>query len=132
MLWAGVGWGVYSLRGKQAQDPVQMTAGNFVRTVPLTLVLSGLMARGMSLDLVGCLYAIASGSLASGLGYTLWYAALKDLKATSAATVQLTVPIIAAGGGAILLNEPLTLNLLLAASAILGGIALAILAPHST
>jgi drug/metabolite transporter (DMT)-like permease len=129
MLGAGVAWGVYSLRGKGAGDPTRVTAGNFLRAVPLALALSlaMLMLKGASLDAAGVGYAVASGALTSGLGYALWYAVLPALKATTAATVQLSVPVIAALGGIAFLGEPVTLRLALASMAILGGIALVVL-----
>jgi drug/metabolite transporter (DMT)-like permease len=128
MLGAGMAWGIYSLRGKGAGDPLQVTAGNFLRAVPIALILSAAMLDDISLQhAAGIGYAIASGALASGLGYAVWYSALPALKASTAATVQLSVPLIAALGGAVLLAEPLSLRLLLASLAILGGIALVIL-----
>jgi drug/metabolite transporter (DMT)-like permease len=127
MLGAGVAWGVYSLRGKGAGDPTRVTAGNFVRAAPIAAVLSVLMYASAHVDGAGFLYAIASGALASGIGYAIWYAALPALKATTAATVQLSVPVIAALGGIAFLGEALTLRLVLASAAILGGIALVIL-----
>lgn len=127
MIGAGVAWGVYSLRGKGAGDPTRVTAGNFLRAVPITVVLSLLMINTTTLDQAGFWYAVCSGALASGLGYAIWYTALPALKNTSAATVQLSVPVIAAVGGIILLGEPLTPRLVLASVAILGGIALVIL-----
>ncbi|MBC3767128.1 DMT family transporter [Neptunicella marina] len=127
MMLAGMAWGVYSLRGKGAGNPTQITAGNFVRSLPLALVLSLFMLSDLNLDWAGIIYAIASGALASGVGYAIWYAALPALKATSAATMQLSVPVIAAIAGIVFLNEPVTLRLTLASLAILGGIALVIL-----
>ncbi|MBT5030916.1 MAG: DMT family transporter [Proteobacteria bacterium] len=132
MLAAGAAWGVYSLRGssrdslrdKGAGDPTGVTAGNFLRTVPIAVIFSLLMLNDMSLDTAGILYAVSSGALASGIGYTIWYMALPALKATQAATVQLSVPVIAALGGVVFLSEPITLRLALASIAILGGIAI--------
>lgn len=131
MLSAGVAWGAYSLRGKGAGDPTRVTAGNFLRAVPIAAALSLLMHSGASFDSAGVLYAMASGAVASGIGYAIWYAALPGLKATSAATVQLSVPVIAAMGGIIFLGETLNLHLVLASVAILGGIALVILEKHN-
>jgi len=128
MLGAGVAWGIYSLRGKGTGDPTRVTAGNFLLAVPITALLSLFTFGSTSLDVAGFWYAVASGALASGVGYAIWYAALPALKATSAATVQLSVPVIAALGGVALLGEPITLRLALASIAILGGIALVILA----
>jgi len=128
MLGAGIAWGVYSLRGKAAGDPTRVTAGNFLRTVPVAAALSTItyLYAGASLDGAGLAYAIASGALASGIGYAIWYTALPALQATHAATVQLSVPVIAALGGIVFLGEALTLRLVLASVAILGGIALVI------
>ncbi len=127
MLGAGVAWGVYSLRGKGAGDPASVTAGNFLRAAPISVILSALMLNGASWDIAGFWYAVSSGALASGIGYAIWYTVLPALKATSAATVQLSVPVIAALGGIMLLGEPISLRLVLASLAILGGIALVIL-----
>jgi drug/metabolite transporter (DMT)-like permease len=127
MLGAGVAWGIYSLRGKGGGDPTEVTAGNFLRTVPLAIVVSLLTYKGVSLDTTGFWYAVMSGAVTSGLGYAIWYMVLPALKATNAATVQLSVPVIAAVGGIVFLDEPVTLRLALASIAILGGIALVIL-----
>ena len=127
MLGAGIAWGVYSLRGKGVGDPTEVTAGNFLRAVPVAAVLSILMHDGASLDSAGVWYAVASGALASGIGYAMWYTILPALKATQAATVQLSVPVIAALGGIAVLGESVTLRLVLTSVAILGGIALVIL-----
>ncbi len=132
MLGAGIAWGIYSLRGKGAGDPTRVTAGNFIRAVPITVMLSLIMLKSNSLDYVGVWYAVASGALASGMGYAIWYTALPALKATKAATVQLSVPVIAALGGITFLSEPITLRIVLASVAILGGIALVILEKKNT
>ena len=126
MMVAGVAWGIYSLRGKGLGNPTKISAGNFLRTVPVTVVMSMLFIKSSSLDAEGAGYAIASGALASGVGYALWYAVLPHLKATQAASLQLSVPVIAAAGGILLLEEPMTLRLMLASLAILGGVALVI------
>lgn len=126
MLCAGIAWGIYSLRGKGATDAIAATAGNFARSVPLALLLSLLALGGFSADRTGALYALLSGALASAAGYAVWYRALRGLSATSAATVQLSVPVITAAGGILLLGESLTLHLLFTSAAILGGIALVV------
>ncbi len=126
MLAAGVAWAVYSLRGRGAGDPTMVTAGNFLRAAPIGLLLVLMFQTGLSLDARGVAYAIASGALASGLGYVAWYTVLPWLPATHAATVQLFVPVIAAVGGILLLGETPSLRLVIAAIAILGGIALVI------
>lgn len=128
MIAAGMAWGVYSLRARGTGDPTSVTAGNFLRASPLALVLCIAMLPWASIDIPGIGYALASGALASGMGYAVWYTALHGLKATTAATVQLSVPAIATAGGVILLGEPVTLHLLFASAAVLGGIALVILA----
>lgn len=127
MIAAGMAWGVYSLRGKGTGDATSATAGNFLRAVPLTLALSLLLSADARWDYAGFWYAAASGAIASGIGYSIWYSALPGLRATSAATVQLSVPVIAAAGAILFLGESLTLRLVLASAAILGGIALVIL-----
>ncbi len=127
MLGAGAAWGVYSLLGRGVSDPVGGTAGNFLRAVPFTAVLSIAMAARADFDTAGMLYAVASGAITSALGYVLWYAALPAFKAASAATIQLSVPALAALGGVLLLGEPISLRLLMASVAILGGVALVIL-----
>jgi drug/metabolite transporter (DMT)-like permease len=129
MLGAGLAWGVYSLRGKAAGDPAGATTGNFLRAVPLAAILSIILLRSAHLDRAGIGYAVLSGAIASGFGYVVWYAALPGLKAASAATVQLSVPVLAAAGGILLLGEPLTLRFLCASIAVLGGIALVVMSP---
>jgi drug/metabolite transporter (DMT)-like permease len=132
MLGSGIAWGIYSLRGKGAGDPIGVTAGNFLRAVPLAAGLSIAMLPWASLDSAGFWYAILSGALTSGVGYVIWYAALRGLNATTAATVQLSVPVIAAAGGIMLLGESITPRLLIASAAILGGVALVILTKPRT
>ncbi len=110
MVGAGVAWGVYSIRGKTGGDPVASTAGNFLRAVPFAAAVSIILLSWARLDRIGIVYAVTSGAVTSGLGYVLWYSALSGLKATSAATVQLSVPVLAAAGGIILLHEPVTLR----------------------
>lgn len=127
MLAAGVAWGIYSLRGKGSDNPTGATAGNFLRAVLFAILLYAVTA-GASPDRTGILYAVISGSLASGIGYAIWYAALPGLKSTTAATIQLSVPVIAAAGGVIFLGETITLRLLLSSAGILGGIALVLAA----
>jgi drug/metabolite transporter (DMT)-like permease len=132
MLGAGVAWGIYSLLGRGVSNPTQATAGNFLRAVPLALVISLAGRSHIVWDGAGALYAVASGAIASGLGYALWYQALPGLKAAQAATVQLSVPIVAAIGATLWLQEPITLRSGLASVAVLGGIALVIRPPQKT
>jgi drug/metabolite transporter (DMT)-like permease len=126
MLAAGFAWGVYSLRAKGGGDPTAVTAGNFLRTVPFALSLITIGIPWAVFDTAGAIYAVLSGVLASGVGYAIWYAALPGMRPSSAATVQLSVPLLAAAGGVLLLGESITLRLVLAGVAILGGIALVI------
>jgi drug/metabolite transporter (DMT)-like permease len=130
MLGSGVAWGVYSLRGKRpgpdgrVPDPTRATAGNFVRTVPMALALSVFTLYQIHLDTVGLWFAATSGAITSGLGYALWYRALPALQATQAASLQLCVPVLAAMGGVLFVNEAFTLLLGISSVAILGGIGL--------
>ncbi len=128
MALAGVAWGVYSLRGRlrpdRPADPTLVTAGNFLRAVPMGLVLAVVFAPSLAISTPGVIYAVASGALASGAGYAVWYTALRGLAASEAAIVQLTVPAIAAAGGVLFLGESLGPRLILASMAILGGVAL--------
>jgi len=126
MLAAGVAWGVYSLLGKRLGNPSVATAGNFLRALPFCLVLSLAGLARINLDTAGVIYALASGGIASGLGYALWYAALPALAATTAASLQLSVPVLAALGGVLFLGEAISWQLLLSSLAILGGIGLVI------
>jgi drug/metabolite transporter (DMT)-like permease len=124
MALAGAAWGVYSLRGRGSPDPLGATAGNFLRAAPLALVLWLPFAGMAHADVTGIVLAIVSGALSSGVGYALWYTALRALTAMRAATVQLSVPLITAFGAVLVLDEAVTLRLVLASVAILGGIAL--------
>jgi drug/metabolite transporter (DMT)-like permease len=126
MLSAGVAWGIYSVRGKVAGDAIAVTTGNFVRAVLFVAAGSLALISHAHVDVAGIGYAIISGAITSGLGYVIWYSALSGLRATSAATVQLSVPVLAAAGGILLLGEPITLRYVFASAAVLGGIALVI------
>ena len=124
MTLAGIAWGFYSLFGISAADPMESTAYNFIYAVPLALVTSLLFVNEFHLTWTGSALAVVSGAVASGLGYFVWYAALRGLTTIRAATVQLSVPVIAAFGGVLLLGESLTLRLIVAALATLGGVAI--------
>ncbi|MGS1008999.1 DMT family transporter [Achromobacter anxifer] len=129
MIAAGIAWGAYSLLGRSARDAASATAGNFIRAAPVALLLFLLHAliAGVGYDAAGVAYAVASGAVTSGLGYVFWYAALKGLKVTHAATVQLSVPVLTAFGGTLFLDEPVTAILVTASALILLGIALVVL-----
>jgi drug/metabolite transporter (DMT)-like permease len=124
MTAAGIAWGTYSLMGRASTQPIETTAGNFLRASALAAILSAVSLGLFAWDARGALLAVLSGAVASGLGYAIWYTVLPGLRATSAATVQLSVPVIAAIGGVLLLGERLSLRLVLSSMAILGGIAL--------
>ncbi len=126
MAIAGIAWGLYSLRGRGSAEPLADTARNFVWAAPLALLLSLATIRGAHLSPRGIALAVASGALASGLGYTIWFAALRGLTAIRAATVQLTVPVLAAAGGILFLRESITVRIVLSAALILGGVGLAL------
>ncbi len=127
MVIAGVAWGFYSLLGRGTQDSVGYTTANFVRAVPFAIGVSLVSLPELSLTPRGVILAFLSGALASGVGYAIWYTALKGLTATRAATVQLAAPVIASLGGILFLQEPLTVRLSMASLMILGGIGLAVI-----
>jgi drug/metabolite transporter (DMT)-like permease len=130
MMSAGIAWAVYTLRGSSKAEnntnPTSVTAANFLRAIPLSTLLVLMTLSTLQLDAYGFFYAALSGAIASGIGYAIWYHLLPHLKTTSAATVQLSVPVIAAVGAVIILDEPITPRLVLTGTAILGGIALVI------
>jgi len=126
MLIAGVAWGLYSLHGRVSKDALADTAGNFVRVVPATLVVSALFWARHSGDTQGVVLAMLSGAVASGLGYVAWYTALPKLGAIAAANAQLAVPVIAALAGVVLFGEPITGRLAVSSVLVLGGSALAV------
>ena len=126
MIIAGGAWGVYSLLGQGATDPIAQTTRNFVRVLPFALGVSLVSLSNLQLSRTGVTLALLSGALASGVGYSIWYAALRGLTATRAATVQLLVPVIAAVGGIVFLQETLSSRLILASLMILGGIGLSV------
>lgn len=131
MAVAGVGWGFYSLRGRTATDPLSETAGNFARSVPMVALVGAASLGALQIESTGAALAVTSGALASGLGYAMWYAALPGLTATAAATVQLSVPVLAALAGVLLMAEAVTPRLVIASLLILGGVALALLKRRS-
>lgn len=126
MAVAGLAWGVYSLRGRGSSDPITETCGNFVRAVSFAIVVAALALNVTVITQRGVLLAIASGSLASGVGYSIWYAVVPHLRGSTSSIIQLLVPIIAAAGGVVLLGEALTLRFFVATAAIIGGIALVV------
>lgn len=129
MAGAGVAWAGYCILGRKSKaPPLAVTADNFVRAVPFALIIGLASISNLHLSLAGVLLAVASGAIASGVGYCLWYAALKSLSSTRAAIVQLSVPLLAAAGGVALLGEQVSLRLVVSGLVIIGGVALAITA----
>ena len=126
MIGAGAAWGIYSLRGRKAGDPLPATAQNFLWSLPLSAGLFALSPGTHSPSADGVRWAVLSGAIASGLGYVVWYSVLPRISATRAATVQLTVPVLAALGGIMFLSESVSLRLLAASALVLGGVALAV------
>ena len=127
MCVSGIAWGVYSIRGKGVSAPVAMTAGNFTRSGPMAIVASAVAFSAVHLEPFGTLLALISGVVTSGLGYVLWYKALRNLTTTQASVVQLVVPVIAAFGGVAFLSEQVSVRLIAASALILGGVALAVI-----
>jgi len=126
MTVAGLGWGVYSIMGRGAGNPVAMTAGNFLRAAPLALVASLIARDSVHWETTGVMLALTSGVVTSGLGYVLWYAALRSLTTTQASLVQLLVPVLAAFAGVVFLSEDVSARLVIASALILGGVGVAI------
>lgn len=122
MAVAGIAWGVYSLLGRSVADALEATANNFIFCVPLVVAVSLIFFADYHATPGGVILASASGGVASGIGYAIWYKALRGLTATRAATVQLSVPAIAALGGVLLMAEDLTMRLMIASAATLGGV----------
>jgi len=127
MLIAGVSWGIYSLMAKGVGDPTVVTARNFLRAVPLVIFCSIVLGGRASLDLNGVIYAITSGAITSGIGYTIWYMAVRSLEPTIAATVQLSVPVLAGIAGYLFLGEQINLRQFVASCAVMGGVAIVII-----
>lgn len=126
---AGIAWGVYSIRGKGVSAPIRMTTGNFLRAAPMALAFSAVALPSLQLQMAGVLLALLSGVVTSGLGYVLWYKALKNLTTTQASVAQLLTPALAAFGGVLFLAEQLSARLVFASALILGGVAVIMLKP---
>jgi len=124
MMVAGAAWGMYSLHGRKSGDPLAQTAGNFLLTLPMAAIMLLFSLNRLHGNIDGMMLAVASGALASGLGYALWYYVVSKMSGATAATVQLSVPVLAAAGGVMVMHEPVTLRLAITGIMILGGIAL--------
>jgi len=129
MAVAGIAWGIYSIRGRGVSDPLAETAGNFAHAAPMSVAASLIAFPSLQLTTKGAILAIVSGAVASGLGYVAWYAALRNLTAIRAATVQLCVPVLAAVAGVVFLAEGLSIRLMISSLMILGGISIVVLKP---
>ncbi len=127
MLVSGIAWGIYSLMGQNTRSPILVTKNNFVRATLFALIISMLMLSQARLGINGVVLAIASGAVTSGIGYAIWYSVLHHLKISTAAVIQLSVPVIAAVGGFLILDESITLYFIFSSGLILGGTALVIL-----
>ncbi len=130
MTISGVGWGIYTLKGRSSENPLMDTAYNFIRTLPLVLIMIIITFQYATYSFEGIFYAVLSGSVASGIGYTIWYIALSGLSITQAAVLQLSVPVIAALGGIIFVSESITNRLILSSIMILGGILLVVIGKY--
>ena len=130
MTISGVAWGIYTLKGRDSQNPIMDTAYNFIRTIPLVLLLILLTIESRNFSNEGIILAIIAGGLTSGIGYSIWYIALKGLTSTQAAVIQLSVPIIAAIGGVVFVSEPITNRLIVSSVVVLGGIMIVVLGKY--
>lgn len=128
MIVAGVAWGIYSLRGRGSRDPLRETTSNFVRSVPMALVVTLVAWPWFHVEPRGVAFAAISGAVTSGLGYVVWYAALRGLTAFRAAVVQLPTPILTSLGGVVLLGESISIRLVVSSVLVIGGIAVALVA----
>ncbi len=128
MAFAGIGWGLYTVNGQGSLTPLRDTASNFVKAAPFAILLAVIFFGASQLSAQGLMLAIASGAITSGMGYAVWYAALRDLSSTQAGVLQLLVPIIAAVGGVLFANEALSSRLIISATLTLGGILIVMLA----
>jgi drug/metabolite transporter (DMT)-like permease len=132
MCVSGIAWGLYTLAGKNSLNPLSDTAYNFLRTSPLVFALAVIFFQYIDISVRGFILAIASGAIASGLGYTIWYMALRDLSATRAAVLQLLVPVIASAGGVVFSSEHISAQLVISSILVLGGVLLVIMAKPSS
>ena len=132
MAIAGLAWGVYSIVGSSGQDPTTATASNFLYATPLAVIVSILTYGSFTITWQGAAYSMASGAIASGIGYAIWYTALTHIKASSAAVIQLIVPALATIGGVLFIAEPVTWRIGIATVLTIGGIALVLMRDHTT
>jgi drug/metabolite transporter (DMT)-like permease len=127
MTVSGIAWGIYTLKGRGSKNPIMDTAFNFLRTLPFVIILAIITIKYAHYSSEGILLAVLSGSIASGIGYMIWYTALSGLSVTQAAVLQLLVPVIAAVGGVIFVSESISFRLTVSSAMILGGILMVVL-----
>lgn len=127
MTVSGIAWGIYTLKGRGSKNPLLDTAYNFLRTTPLVIILAIIAMNTLNYSTGGIVLALLSGGITSGIGYTIWYIALRGLTSTQAAVLQLSVPLIAALGGVIFVSEAITFRLMISATLVLGGILMVVL-----
>lgn len=127
MTVSGISWGIYTLIGRASENPLMDTTYNFLKTTPFVILLAAFTLQSMSLSLEGIVFALLSGGITSGVGYTIWYIALRGLSSTQAAVIQLSVPVIAAIGGVIFVSEAVTARLAISVAIVLGGILMVVL-----
>jgi len=130
MTVSGVAWGIYTLRGRSSKNPLMDTSYNFLRTTPFVVLLAAFTMQNINYSSEGIVLALLSGGITSGVGYTIWYIALRGLSATQAAVIQLSVPVIAAIGGVIFVSETITSRLIISAIVVLGGILMVVLGKY--
>lgn len=130
MTFSGIAWGIYTLIGRSSKNPLMDTTYNFIRTVPFVLLLAIFTMQNLHYTKEGIILALLSGSITSGVGYTIWYVALKGLSSTQAAVTQLSVPVIAAIGGVIFVSEAITFRLIASSVIVLGGILIVVLGKY--
>jgi len=122
MSTAGIAWGIYTVRGQRSKSPLPDTTFNFLKTIPFIVILWIISSKNTHFTIEGVLLAIVSGGITSGIGYTIWYMAIRGLSSIQTAVVQLLVPVIAAFGGVLFISEIITLRLTISSLLILGGV----------
>lgn len=130
MTVSGIAWGTYTLRGKGTKQPISDSAANFCYTLPFIVTLLIVEFRNTNLSSQGIILAIASGAIASGMGYTVWYMAVRRLSTMQTSVVQLLVPVIAAAGGVVFAQEEISIRLVFASIMILGGILIVLIGQY--
>jgi drug/metabolite transporter (DMT)-like permease len=130
MTVSGISWGIYTLKGRSSENPLMDTTYNFIRTIPLVVLLAVFTLQNIKISPEGMILALISGAITSGLGYTIWYIALRGLSSTQAAVIQLSVPVVAAIGGVLFVSETITMRLIISAVVVLTGILMVVLGKY--